>query len=183
MQWKVFDTCVWLFPYQRMETSECMENFQAQTKNFYMCMGRLKVWKKSYISQGIFTIIFYSAPFPETHHFWCLNPFLNPKVLYITGTNFVFRSWILLRDLPQVIELELVHWNRYIVSDSTLEGHLARDFHKYIWNSLDSKYHARRLLADWPQPANSIDFKPRSQDSGRARSGLEALNHYERKLN
>ena len=26
-----------------METCECMENFQAQTKNFYMCMEHLKV--------------------------------------------------------------------------------------------------------------------------------------------
>ena len=31
-----------------METREFMENFQAQTKNLYMCLGHLKVWKKSH---------------------------------------------------------------------------------------------------------------------------------------
>ena len=30
-----------------METRESMENFQAQIKNLYTCMGHLKVWKKN----------------------------------------------------------------------------------------------------------------------------------------
>ena len=68
MQWKIFHTCVCLFLYQRMETCECMEIFQRQTKNLYMCMGHLKVWKKTIFSYGIFTIIFYSVG-SETKYF------------------------------------------------------------------------------------------------------------------
>ena len=55
---------VLLFPYRRIEIRECIENFQTQKKNFYMCMGHFKVWKKSHIlSFGIFTSIFYRVNF------------------------------------------------------------------------------------------------------------------------
>ena len=47
------------FTYQRMETRECMENFQAQTKNLFMGMVHLNVRKKAILSYGIFAIIFY----------------------------------------------------------------------------------------------------------------------------
>ena len=35
-----------IFPISAYENT--MENFQAQTKNLYMCMGHLEVWKKSH---------------------------------------------------------------------------------------------------------------------------------------
>ena len=116
MQLKIFHTCVWYFLYLCMifpiivydfsHTSECMENFQAQTKNLYMCIGHLKVWKKSHtfvwdiydwFLQCVYWTLLPSLPF--FIFFLVLFLFVFPFCMILLFISFTFLIFFIISNL------------------------------------------------------------------------------------